>query len=239
MSDIFTRLLIFQIVLEIIQATLGAGLCFGPLKWRRGLLTATAATWGVFVGLVCGLILGGDGDIIILLILIGLIAFPILTYIHPGVNRFMLGFIVGSKLLYMLTTVLAKEGAMDLSGAISLPLILGAVVGIALAAWTQMRISAFILSCSFLGASQIAPVISEWANRLIYGFTGDISYLFDPVDLIFAFFKIELTDQWALIAMIIFMIIGCKKHFHRLQQAGIAPDTPIIGFEVPKSSNDQ
>ena len=128
---------------------------------------------------------------------------------------------------------------MDLSGAISLPLILGAVVGIALAAWTQMRISAFILSCSFLGASQIAPVISEWANRLIYGFTGDISYLFDPVDLIFAFFKIELTDQWALIAMIIFMIIGCKKHFHRLQQAGIAPDTPIIGFEVPKSNNNQ
>ena len=50
MGEILSRLLVFQIVFDLISVTVGAGLCFGALKWRRGLLTTTAIAWGSCVG---------------------------------------------------------------------------------------------------------------------------------------------------------------------------------------------
>lgn len=47
----------------------------------------------------------------------------------PPVNWFVLGFLVNSKLLFMLTTALAKEGAIGIEEAIMIPLTIGTVVG--------------------------------------------------------------------------------------------------------------
>lgn len=239
MEGILENLLIFQIVTDLIKVTIGAGLCFGALKWRRGLLTTTAIWWGFFLGIlaaaVMGEMTGGDGALVC--VVVGVIVLPILTYTVPGVNRFVLGFLVSSKLFFMLTTVLAKDGAMGLEYAVFVPLLAGTVVGLILMAWTRMRISAFVLSCTFVGASEIAPVISEWVNRIVFSATGDISYLFDPIDLVFAIFKLELTDKWMLISMVILMIWGGYKQIGRLKEQGISLDTPLIGFEVPKADN--
>lgn len=234
---VLENLLLFQIVSSIIKVTIGVGLCFGALKWRRGLLTSTAIGWGFVLGVLCAMALSPSGDGTLLFILIGVIALPILTYSIPGVNRFMLGFLVSSKLLFMLTTVLAKEGGMDVGEAIVLPLVGGTVAGVALMAWTSMRVSAFVLGCTFIGASEIAPVISEWINRILFSVTGNITYLFDPVDMIFALFKIELTDIWVLLSMIILMIWGARKQIRALKEEGIPLDTPIIGFECLRADN--
>ena len=126
---------------------------------------------------------------------------------------------------------------MALDDAILTPVIVGAIVGLFLMAWTRMRVSAFVLSCSFLGASEIAPVVSEWINRILYSTTGNYRYLFDPIDIMFALLRIELTDTWMLIAMIVFMTWGGYKQIQNLKANNIALDTPIIGFEVPKSDN--
>ncbi len=238
MANIMSNLLVFQVVLELIQATIGAGLCFGALKWRRGLLTTVSIGWGAIWGLLIGLILADFSEMALLVcILIGIILMPILTYCISGVNRFMIGFLVGSKLLFMLTTVLAKAGSMEIVTAVVVPLVLGTVIGLFLMAWTQMRISALLISCTFIGASQIAPVVSEWINRIFYGVTGNISYLVDPIDLLFALFKIELTDTWMLISMIVLMIIGIRIQFKRLRNQGIASDTPLIVFETSGENN--
>lgn len=239
MDDIFSRLLVFQFVLDLIKVTVGAGLCFGALKWRRGLLTSTAIYWGIFLGLIVSMLfidtieLGG----IIAFVAIGAILIPILTYTIPGVNRFVLGFLVSSKLFFMLTTVLAKSGDMDIEEAIVLPLVAGTIVGLCLMAWTRVRVSAFVLGCTFIGASEIAPVISEWINRILYAATGDFQYLFDPIDILFALFKIELTDTWTLIAMVVLMIWGGYKQISNIKANGISLDTPLIGFEMPKGKN--
>lgn len=233
MGDIIARLLIFQIVIDLISATVGAGLCFGALKWHRGLLTTTAIAWGFFLGLIAAMFVGeAAGEVgAILCILVGTIDLPILTYTSPAVNRFVLGFLVGNKLLFMVTTPLAKGGTIGIEEAIMIPLVLGAVVGIALMAWTKVRVSAFVLGCTFIGASQIAPIVSEWANRILYGLTGDIGYLFDPVDLIFALFKIELTDWWTLGAMVVFMGLGAYKQIKNMKEKGIPLDMPLVVFE--------
>ena len=198
MGEILSRLLIFQIVFDLISVTVGAGLCFGALKWHRGLLTTTAIAWGFFLGLVAAIFIAeAAGEVgAVLCILIGTVSLPILTYMSPAVNRFVLGYLVSNKLFFMVTTPLAKDGTIGIEEAILVPLVAGTVVGIGLMAWTRMRVSAFVLGCTFVGASQIAPIASEWVNRICFGITGDPTFLFDPVDLVFALFKIELTDWW-------------------------------------------
>lgn len=237
MREIFSRLLLFQVVLDLLKVTVGAGVCFGALKWHRGLLTATAAYWGVFLGLISGLLIADDEATIVILALIGFILFPILTYTVPGVNRFVLGFLVSCKLFFMLTTVLAKSGDMEIASAVLLPLAVGTLVGLILMAWTKMRVSALVLGCAFIGASEIAPVISEWINRLLFSVTGDYSFFFDPVDVLFSLFKIELTDTWTLISMVVLMIWGGAVMINKLKAQNIPLDTPVIGFEVPRSEN--
>lgn len=237
MREIFSRLLLFQVVLDLLKVTVGAGVCFGALKWHRGLLTATAAYWGVFLGLISGLLIADDEATIVILALIGFILFPILTYTVPGVNRFVLGFLVSCKMFFMLTTVLAKSGDMEIASAVLLPLAVGTLVGLILMAWTKMRVSALVLGCAFIGASEIAPVISEWINRLLFSVTGDYSFFFDPVDVLFSLFKIELTDTWTLISMVVLMIWGGAVMINKLKAQNIPLDTPVIGFEVPRSEN--
>ncbi len=239
LAEILSNLVIFQIITSLISVTIGAGLCFGALKWRRGLLTTTAIGWGLFLGVVVGLLMEewiGDGGVLIC-ILAGLIGLPILTYTIPGVNRFVLGFLIGSKLIFMLTTVLAKDGTIDIATAIRMPLLIGTIVGFILMAWTRVRVSAFVLGCTFIGASQVAPQISELIDRIHFSFTGDYSILFDPIDILFALFKIELTDCKTLVFMILFMGIGGYKQIKKLKEKGIPLNTPIIGFESPTGSN--
>lgn len=238
-EGIFSNLLVFQIITDLIKVTIGAGLCFGALKWRRGLLTATSIAWGFFLGLLIAIIVREMIDVAgaLICVIVGMIGLPILTYTIPGVNRFILGFLVSSKLFFMLTTVLAKDGTIEPEYTVIVPLLAGIVIGLGLMAWTRMRVSAFVLSCTFIGASEIAPVISEWINRISFSVTGDIGYLFDPIDLFFALFKIELTDKWMLISMVILMIWGGYNQIGRLKDQGIPLNTPLIGFEVPRADN--
>ena len=104
-------------------------------------------------------------------------------------------------------------------------------------AWTKVLISAFVLGCTFIGASEIAPVISEWMNRLLYTATGNTAYLYDPIDILFALIKVELTDQWTLIAILVLMAWGGYKQVQRIKANGIPLDTPLIGFEMPNGKN--
>ncbi len=234
---ILENIIVFQIVLELIEVIVGAGLCFGPLKWQRGLITTVSIGWGCVLGLVVGYI-GYESDIIsgfetiFITAVLGAIIFPILTYTIAGLNRFILGYIVTSKLTTMLITVLAKEGMVELEESILMPIMIGLVAGLIFMAWTQMRVLPFVLACSFLGASEIAPTISEWYNRIMYSTTSDISYLFDPIDFIFALFKIELTDTITLISMILLMMLACYAHLNRLKKNNIPYNTPVISFEI-------
>lgn len=241
--EFFERLLmnltVFQIVTEIIQATIGVGLCFGALKWRKGLLTTTAIGWGFVLGIVFafifGDILGETGALTC--VAIGVLVMPLLTYTVFSVNRFVLGFLVGCKLLIMLTTVLAKEGMIDIYTTVTMPLLGGTIVGLCLMAWTRVSVSAFVLGCSFLGSAEIAPVVSEWINRLLFAVTGDYGYLIDPIDLFFGLFKIELTDEWMLISMIIFMSLGIYTQIKRLEANNIPLNTPVIVYESTTEPN--
>ena len=236
---VISNLIIFEIVTNLIEVTIGAGMCFGALKWKKGLLTTTAIGWGFFLGGIMAIItsdfLGTTG--VIVCIIFGIIALPILTYTVSGVNRFMLGFLVGCKVFFMLTTVLAKKYIMEVSTALILPLVAGVVIGIILMAWTKIRISAFVLGCSFIGASGIAPILSKWVNRIVFSITGDVSYLFDPIDLIFGIFKIELTDGWTLFFLLVFMITGAYIQIRNIKRANIPLDMPLIAYESTMRKN--
>ena len=43
-----SNIVILEVLTDITGVIIGAGLCFGALKWRRGTLTTTAIGWGFF-----------------------------------------------------------------------------------------------------------------------------------------------------------------------------------------------
>ncbi len=230
-----SNIVILEVLTDITGVIIGAGLCFGALKWRRGTLTTTAIGWGFFIGVFIVALMSDsiEEEGILFWLLVPTLLLPVLTYTVPGVNRFVLGYIVGFKLCFMLTTLLAKEGDIDVLQAIAIPVGFGTLLGLGLMAWTRVRVSAFILACSFLGASEIAPVIAKWINRLLFMATGSIEYIFDPIDMFFALFKVELTDGWTFLILLVLMAFGAYRQFRALKEKGVPLDTPIIGFETP------
>ncbi|MCX4340811.1 MAG: hypothetical protein OSJ72_14355 [Lachnospiraceae bacterium] len=236
MYEFLSYITIFQIVTDIYDLLIGSALVFGALKWRKGLLTTTAFYWGLVLGFLSGAFIAFslDTDISLVLVttVIGAAVFPILTYCVPAVNRFVLGFLVTMKLLYMITTYLCKNGNIEFETVIIMPLIVAAILGLILAAWRKMSVLPFALACVFLGASQVAPTLAKYVNQFVFGITHDYSLLFDPIDFIFALFKIELTDGWTLFFMIILMCIGLPIQLKSVKQQGYTYDTPIIAFET-------
>lgn len=235
MYEFLEYLAIFQIVMDIYDLLIGSALIYGALKWRKGLLSTTACYWGIVLGFAGGGIIAYALDmpaIIFIAIIIGAIVFPIMTYLIPAVNRFVLGFIVTMKLLYMLTTYLCKEGIMEFSVALILPLIVATILGILFMLMRELSVLPFALGCVFIGASQLAPTIAKYINQFIFGITQDFSLLFDPIDFIFALFKIELTDGWTLLLMIIFMVCGLPIQLGYIKKQGYDYDTPLIVFET-------
>lgn len=236
MDEFLTYIAVYQVITDLFDLTIGSGLIFGALKWRKGLLTATAFHWGIVLGAMGGIVFvystGGSPIYLLLFIGIGAILFPILTYTVPAVNRFVLGFVVIMKLMYMFTTYMFKEGHMEIAPAIILPLICGMILGIIFMFLKQMSVLPFVLGCSFIGASQYAATLPKYINQFIFGITHDYSLLFDPIDFIFALFKIELTDGWALLIIIIFMCIGIPLQLKSVKNQGYSYDTPIITYET-------
>lgn len=236
MGDFFSYIAIFQIVTDIYDLFIGSALVFGALKWRKGLLTTTAFYWGVVLGFLSGGFICFSFEITpvitLITIALGAIVFPILTYRVPAVNRFVLGFLVTMKLLYMLTTYLFKKGIMEFDTAIVMPLLVATILGIIFMLLRQLSVLPFAIGCVFLGASQVAPTIAKYVNQFIFGITHDYSLLFDPIDFIFALFKIELTDGWTLLFMVILMCIGLPIQLNSIKQQGYTYDTPIIAFET-------
>lgn len=235
MYEFLEYIVIFQVVMDLYDLLIGSALIYGALKWRKGLLSTTACYWGILIGLLGGGIIGymlESVAIVLIAIAIGAVIFPILTYHIPAVNRFVLGFIVTLKLLYMLTTYLCKEGVMEFSVAVILPLIVATILGIVFMFLRRISVLPFALGCVFIGASQLAPTIAKYINQFIFGLTQDYSLLFDPVDFVFALFKIELTDGWTLLLMILFMVIGLPLQFRYIKKQGYDYDTPLIVFET-------
>lgn len=231
---------VFQIVMDILDICIGSMLVFGALKWRKGLITYTAIGWGLFLGLVIGFIIGESSDSVEFVIIgavLGLIIFPILTYTVAGVNRFVVGYIVILKLTFMLTTWMFKRGDIELGIMFIIPIIIGVIAGIIFMAWTQMSVLPFVLACTFLGASNIAPTISKYINQFIFGITGDYSSLIDPIDLFFALFKIELTDGWTLVIVILLMAVGIPVQINSVKSQGFSLDTPVITYETERKED--
>lgn len=239
MYEFLEYISVFQIITDIYDLLIGSALVFGALKWKKGLLTTVAFYWGLVLGFLSGVIMTFSLDIevgfVIFTTIMGAFIFPFLTYSIPAVNRFVLGFIVTMKLLYMLTTYLFKNGSMEFETAIIMPLVMATALGIVFALLQEMSVLPFSLACVFLGASQLAPTIAKYVNQFMFGITHDYSLLFDPIDFLFALLKIELTDGWTLLFMILLMCIGLRTQLDFIKQQGYTYDTPIIVFETNNS----
>ncbi len=237
--EIISTIALVEIILDLLKGTMGIGMCFFALKWRRGLMTTTAVGWGVFLGAIAGYYAADISDSLVTIIIfmgIGAIVLPILTYNIPGVNRFMIGYIVFMKIAYMFTTELFRRGSTDWFGILLLPMIIGAIGGVILAAWVDVPVSAFVLACAFFGASEAAPIIAKYINYVGYGITQDVNWLIDPLGIIMKLFSIELSDIPTLVSLLILMGFGIPMQLQIIKNQGYSYSIPLIVFETDNKS---
>lgn len=228
-------ILAFKIGSDILNVIFGTWMVFGALKWRKGLIAYTAIIWGAVLGLMSGFYMydfSRSDTIIATCLLIGVLLFPVLTYAVPSVNRFVVGYIVFMKISFMVTTYLFKNGNLELDQMFLTPVVIGVLAGLILAVWTEMSVLPFIIACSFLGASYVAPTVAEYVNMILAGIAGDYWAWLDPLDVLFGIFRIELTDGWTLLFMAVFMGLGIPYQIKSVRAQGFTLDTPIVVYET-------
>ncbi len=239
MDEIVGRIMLIKLLSDLLSVILGTGLLFGALKWSKGLISTTALYWGAFIGTIIGYLAFLDNiEFFLYSIIICALILPILTYTIAGVNRFILGFIVTTKIMYLITVPMFKDGNIDLPLAIFIPLLIGTFAGLFFMSWTKVKISTFIYACAFLGASEIAPVAADYVNQFFYGFTGLSWFMYNPLDFVFAIMKIQLTDWTTFILMMLLMAIGIYTQFKsvtaQLKAKGYENplEVPLITYET-------
>lgn len=233
-SSLFENLGTFLFIWWITGLVMDTLIVVRGLAWRRGLMTATALYWGIAIGALLPFLMGAEAGGIILGILIGAVAFPILTYTVPGVNRFVLGFIVTLKLTGMIALNLMMYNGLPLANAIGYSMLASIISACVFMALVSMPASGYIVATAFLGAVGLSTKIQDIFSGLQYTFTGNMSLLFDPASLIFAVLGIDYADMQRIAIIVVCMGIGGYFQYRKLIDEGYTPGTPMIAYEKKK-----
>lgn len=262
----FNIVVLIFIALNLLQTAVGAGLCFAPIKWQKGLITAMSIKLGMLAGGILATIItiylfdseasGVPRSVaykyieyipafFVISVILGAIIMPVLTYTVSKINRFVLGYIVGSKLTIIFTVGAIHDGLDEIGNylfngnlnieiiiVMLMPVIIGSIFGIILASLDKFKISAYVVACSYIGASECAPNIEKYLGYIKAFLTGDIGAAIDPIDMIFSSYNIELNSMTTFVIIIILMGISSYYKIKSLLNQGYSLDTNIALLET-------
>ncbi len=180
----------FFIVLQIITSAI---MCLYGYKWSKGLIAIMSAYIGFTLGgIIAYLLLNvGVGYECLWIVPICTIAFAVSAYNVVWLNHFSAGYLLVIKICYMILYTLMDNGIFDADIKVLLitPLVIGFFAGIIICSVYNNYV--VILCMSFIGATELVSKIIDIANKTLFVATGDISFIFNPIDFILEIFGIE------------------------------------------------
>lgn len=200
----------------VIQMVTSGIMCVYGYKWGRALIATASSYVGVVIGLVVCIMLFESGFGIESTVAIPICAagFATLVYKNITLNHFMAGFLLATKIAFMvITKAYEYEMAEDIGWLFVLPIIIGIMGGIA--SCTQFT-GYIVLACmAFWGAIDFVPKMFEWINGTLFALTGDISFIFDPLSFLLSFFGIEIPSGGEVLCILLLTAGGF--YFQKLQ----------------------
>lgn len=197
----------FLIVLQIITS---AVMCLYGYKWSKGLI----AIMSTYIGFTLGGIIAyfllniGVGYGCLWIVPICTISFAISAYTVVWINHFSAGYLVVIKICYMILYTLMDNGVMDtnITFLLIMPLVIGFVAGIIICAVYNNYV--VIMCLSFIGATELIPKLFDLINKTLFVATGDIGFIFDPIDFILEIFGIDTISLWEVIGILVVFVLS-------------------------------
>ena len=180
----------FLLVLRFLSSAI---MCVYGYEWRKGLIAIMSIYVGLAIG-VLGVYLLSAMELSInpiLIVTIITFIFFIAAYKIVWLNHFLAGFLVTTKITYMILFILMNGGILeaDLNILLGFPLIVGGVAGAILTILCTKQIVLFCLA--FIGATELIPKIIDVINKGAFFITGDITYIFDWKEKLLSFLSIK------------------------------------------------
>lgn len=176
-----------------IQTITSAVMCVYGYKWRKKLIAIMSLYIGVTIGLVIAYFLleGGAGLGCLWIIPICAVTFAGSAYKIVRLNHFSAGYLVSIKISYMVLYTLMDKGMMkaNISVLLVAPIIIGFIAGLIIVSVYNNYV--IILCLAFIGATEFVPKVVQFFNKTLFVATGDLSFIFDPVDYILGVFGID------------------------------------------------
>lgn len=219
-------------VFFVIRLANSAAMCVLGYKWRKGLIAIASLNLGLILGFltVIFFVETVDLDIEVSLLISALvpILFFILAYKCIWLNHFLTGFLVFTKLSFMIIYRLMSERVVDFDMelliiiSLSLGILAGLIISIAC-------VNFAVLFCVvYIGTVDLVLSVSEIINNALFVATSDISFVFDPEDLFLKIIGIEIPSA---IEVIFIVIVGVASFIGQklwLDKQGIKLSSCII-----------
>lgn len=228
--ETFIVILDIFFVLRLISSSI---MCVYGYKWRKGLIATTSTYIGLSLGLIAFYIFI-DNNLFeveisaILSIIIIPIIFFILAYKCIWLNHFLTGFLVANKLLFMILYRLMEADIMDADFDILMitPVIMGILVGIIISAFFTHR--AVLVCIVYIGTVDLVLFISSLINKSLFLATSDISYIFDPKDLLLKIIGIDIPSALEVLFIVIVGVLSFIWQKNQLDKKGIDLSNRIV-----------
>lgn len=187
-SIIFNAFIAIRLVVSSIMCVYG-------YKWNKGLIALMSTYVGAAIGLILFVMLvegdAGGGSIVV--VPICAVGFAGLAYKNIALNHFLGGFLLVTKISFMLITKAYEYGmSEEIAWLFVLPIILGVIGGVA---FSTKFTGYVVISClAFWGAIDFVPNMFQLLNGTLFAMTGDFGYIFDPASFILSIFGIEIPS---------------------------------------------
>lgn len=219
--------LIFYNIFTVFQTVVAAVMCLYGYKWSRGLIATVASYIGIGLGLFAmalGLEMGVKELFCLIIFAVIAIGFVVLAYEWALLNHFLVGFIIATKLTFMILLQMAKISGDINSSILVLPIIMGFVLGIVLV--VKMNNKVLLICVAYIGATEFVPKIMSFLNKTAFAVTGDGGYLIstDPIELILSFLGIEIPSLFECILVIVLFFGGYFWQKRCVEMQGIVLD---------------
>lgn len=218
--------------LLVLRLLTSSVMCVYSCKWRKGLIALSSLYIGIILGILflCFLIEIDFPSMEAALIVSAIvpIIFLIMAYKWIWLNHFLTGFLVTNKLLFMIIYRLMSEDIIDAEFEVLMivPIVVGIIVGLII---SKLFVNVAVLFCIvYIGSVDLVLTVSEIIKKGLFVATADISYIFDPEDIILKFIGVEIPSAIEVILIIGIGIVSFIWQAKILRKRGISLSDYII-----------
>lgn len=228
-DDIVEVAILFLNLFKVFQFVIAGIMCVFGYKWSKGLIASASSYIGIGIGggLAFFLLQNGSGlEVFLIPIALGAIL-SFLAYRNVIWNHFLVGALLSIKVLLMFFIKISTNMSTDASGALfALAFVISIVVGILVcSSYNQYIILAFI---AYTGAVEVTTSIFDFINNGLFLFTGNLSFIFNPIESMLALFGISIPSVGEILVILVLGLISFWYQRNKIISSGIDFSNEIV-----------